>query len=113
MYLCILNPAHPRRRKKITLMEEIAHRHMGHQPSRVITDSIDVKARDYDKACETEAFGIGAATLLPWPQLFGLLNIGSSVPEIAERFDVSRQLVEYRIKITGASRLYRARRRAG
>src|SRR5579862_5340661 len=59
-FLCILNPAHPRRRKKITLMEEIAHRHMNHHPSKVITDSVDVKARDYDKACETEAFGVGA-----------------------------------------------------
>lgn len=111
-YLCILNPAHPRRRKKITLMEEIAHRHMDHQPSKVVTDSVGVKARDYDKACETEAFGVGAAALLPWPKLFSLLNAGSSVPEIAERFDVSRQLAEYRIKITGASRLYQARQRA-
>jgi IrrE N-terminal-like domain len=112
-YICILNPRHPRRRNKITLMEEIAHRHMKHRPSKVVADSADVKARDFDKACETEAFGIGAAALLPWPQMFGLLNTGNSASDIAEHFDVSLQLVEYRIKITGASRLYLARRRAG
>lgn len=111
-FLCILNPTHPRRRKKITLMEEIAHRHMKHRPSKVVADSAKVKARDYDRTCETEAYGIGAAALLPWPQLFRFLNSGSSAPEIAEHFDVSHPLVEYRIKITGASRLYQARMRA-
>jgi len=112
-YVCILNSGHPRRRRKITLMEEIAHRQMKHQPSKVIVDSSDVRARDFDKACETEAFGIGAAALLPWPRMFELLNKGKSVSEIAEHFDVSTQLVEYRIKITGSSRLYWSRRRAG
>jgi hypothetical protein len=112
-YLCILNPTHPPRRRKITLMEEIAHRHMKHQPSKLVVDSSDLRARDFNKACETEAFGIGAAALLPWRQMFDLLNSGSSVFEMSEQFDVSTQLVEYRIKITGASRLYWARRRTG
>ena len=112
-YVCVLNPGHPRRRRKITLMEEIAHRHMKHQPSMVVVDSSDVRARDFDKACEAEAFGIGAAALLPWPSMFELLNSGNSVSDMAEHFDVSTQLVEYRIKITGSSRLYWARRRAG
>jgi hypothetical protein len=110
-YLCILNPGHPRRRHKITLMEEIAHRLMQHRPSKVVADSTDLRARDFDKACETEAFGIGAAALLPWPRMFELLNCGNSVSDMAEQFDVSTQLIEYRIKITGSSRLYWARRR--
>lgn len=112
-YLCILNPGHPARRRKITLMEEIAHRHMKHQPSKVVVDSVELRARDFNKTCETEAFGIGAAALLPWQQMFAMLNSGGSVFEMSEHFDVSTQLIEYRIKITGASRLYWARRRAG
>jgi hypothetical protein len=112
-YLCILNPGHPPRRKKITLMEEIAHRHMKHRPSKVVADSSDMRARDFDRDCETEAYGVGAAALLPWSQIFAWLNRGNSVDQIADHFDVSSQLVEYRIKITGASRLYWSRRRAG
>ena len=110
-YVCILNPDHPPRRNKITLMEEIAHRHMKHQPSKVVADSSGVKARDYDRACETEAYGIGAAALLPWAQIFGMINKGISVEAMADHFDVSAQLITYRIKITGSSRLYDARRR--
>ncbi len=111
--LCILNPFHPPRRKKITLMEEIAHRFMGHQPSKIVADSSTVRARDFDRKCETEAYGIGAAALLPWSQFFHLMNNGSTVSEIAEHFEVSTQLIEYRIKITGASRLYRSRQYVG
>ena len=50
--------------------------------------------------CETEAYGMGAAALLPWAEFFGLLNSGSSAAKMAEHFDVSLQLIEYRIKIT-------------
>lgn len=112
-YLCILNPFHPPRRKKITLMEEIAHRFMQHQPSKIVADSSNVLARDFDRKCETEAYGIGAAALLPWTQFFPLMNQGSTISEIADHFDVSTQLIEYRIKITGASRLYRSRQYVG
>jgi Zn-dependent peptidase ImmA (M78 family) len=110
-YLCILNPLHPPRRNKITLMEEIAHRFMKHEPSRVVADSSDLKARDFNREFEREAHGIGAAALLPWPHFFELINKGITVFEISEHFGVSTELVEYRIKITGASRLYWARQR--
>jgi hypothetical protein len=93
-------------------MEEIAHRHMGHKPSKVVLNSSEVRARDFDKACEAEAYGIGAAALLPWARMFALMNNGDSASDIADHFEVSVPLVEYRIKITGASRLYGARRRA-
>ena len=92
-------------------MEEIAHRHMKHRPSRIVVDSSDVRARDFDKACEREAFGIGADALLPWPHYFELLNNGNSAASMAEHFDVSTQLIEYRIKIACASNLYWVRRR--
>jgi hypothetical protein len=110
-FLCILNPAHAPTRNRMTLMEEIAHRYMNHCPTKVLLDSSELRARDFDRACEKEAYGIGAAALLPWSQLFELINSGHAVDSIADHFEVSQQLIEYRIKITGASRLYAARQR--
>lgn len=61
------------------------------------------------KAQEEEAFGIGAAVLLPWSLFFASINSGRPVEEMAEEFEVSQELIRYRIKICGAARLYKLR----
>jgi hypothetical protein len=90
-------------------MEEIVHIHRGHRPTQVICDGNGVSVRDYNKATEEEAYGIGAAALLPWSEFFRALNAGKPAAQISEEFDVTIQLVEYRIKRTGAYNLYRKR----
>ncbi len=110
-YLCILNPTHSHRRNKITLMEEIVHTHLNHKPSRLLIVAGGVQIRDYDNAQEEEAFGVGAAALLPWKLFFIALNAGQTIDEIAEHREVTPDLVKYRIKITGAYRLYQARQK--
>ncbi|MFO0701993.1 ImmA/IrrE family metallo-endopeptidase [Nitrospira sp. BLG_2] len=111
--ICMLNPFHSRRRNKVTLMEEVSHIHMDHEPSGVSYDSHGLLVRDYHAKQEKEAYGIGAAALLPWKAFFYALNAGKSVEEMAEIFEVSSDLIQYRIKITGGSNLYRKRRRDG
>jgi len=110
-FLCILNPTHSARRNKITLMEEIAHAHLGHKPSGLICISDGLQVRDYNKAQEHEAYGVGAAALIPWVTLFPALNAGRSINELAETFEVTPDLIQYRIKITGEFRIYQARQR--
>jgi hypothetical protein len=110
-HLCILNPTHSRRRNKITLMEEIVHIHLKHVPSRLLVAAGGVKVRDYDKAQEGEAYGVGAAAMLPWRPFFAALNAGRTIQELAELHDLTPDLVGYRIKITGAHHLYQARQR--
>jgi hypothetical protein len=109
--ICILNPQHKVRRNKITLMEEISHNYLKHKPTTVTLRAGRVEVRDFDAAQEAEAYGVGAAVLIPWPQLFGMLNRGSDVPSVADAFEVSEELAIYRIKITGAYRLFLARQR--
>ncbi|MGB9454479.1 MAG: ImmA/IrrE family metallo-endopeptidase [Bryobacteraceae bacterium] len=109
--LCILNPRHQKRRNKITLMEEITHSFLHHKPTKITLRGGTVEVRDYDATREAEAYGAGAAALIPWTLLFRLLNQGTNIPELAERFEVSEELAEYRIKITGAYRLFQARQR--
>ncbi len=102
--LVILNPNHGRARTNATLMEEICHVFLGHQPNRLSVVTKDsrgrVMARDYRKADEEEAYGVGAASLVPYASLRSLLRRGKNSREIANHFRVSRELVEYRMKVT-------------
>ena len=59
-----------------------------------------VLARDYNKADEEAAYAVGAAALVPFAALRRAVLAGHSAEQIARRFGVSRQLVEYRIKVT-------------
>jgi hypothetical protein len=107
--LCMLNPLQSPGRSRITLTEEICHCYFGHQPTAFVVNAQGLLVRDFNKKQEEEAYGVGAAVLLPWNLFFPLLNKGTGVEDLAEGFDVTTQLVEYRIKITGASALYRSR----
>ena len=104
MKLVILNPNHGAARTKATLMEEICHVFLAHQPNRLSVVTKDergkVMNRDYRKADEEEAYGVGAAALVPYAALKRLLLQGKSSREIGLHFRVSRELVEYRMKVT-------------
>jgi hypothetical protein len=110
--LVILNPKHGRARTNATLMEEICHVFLGHQPNRLSVVTKDsrgkVMARDYRKVDEEEAYGVGAASLVPYASLSSLLKRGKNSWEIATHFRVSRELVEYRMKVTKLWSEYKA-----
>jgi len=110
--ICILNSTHGPRRSKITLMEEIAHIHLRHVPTGLMRSADGLRMRDYDKAQEEEAFGVGAAALIPWEAFFRAINAGTTICQLAETYELSEQLITYRVKITGAYKLYSARQRA-
>lgn len=104
MKLVILNPNHGAARTKATLMEEICHVFLAHQPNRLSVVTKDergkVMNRDYRKTDEEEAYGVGAAALVPYATLKKLLLQGKNSREIGVHFRVSRELVEYRMKVT-------------
>jgi len=109
--LIILNPTHGKNRHNATLMEEISHVFLGHVPSRLEIKARNrdgrIIARDYNHAIEEEAYATGAAALVPYAALKRFVMQGKTAAEIARHFNVSRALVEYRIKI---SRLWDAYR---
>jgi hypothetical protein len=104
MKLVILNPNHGAARTKATLMEEICHVFLAHQPNRLSVVTKDEKGkvmnRDYRQTDEEEAYGVGAAALVPYATLKRLLLQGKTSREIGVHFRVSRELVEYRMKVT-------------
>ncbi len=109
--IVILNPTHGRLRTNATLMEEISHVFLGHQPNRLHVVTEDERgrtsSRDYRKADEEAAYGTGAAALVPYSSLRRLLHKGQTSSQIAKHFRVSRELVEYRLKVTRLWRTYR------
>jgi hypothetical protein len=102
--LIILNPTHGKNRHNATLMEEVSHVFLGHKPSRLAVKTKDkqgnIIARDYNQDIEEEAYGTGAAALVPFTALKKFVEEGKTSREIARHFKVSRALVEYRIKIS-------------
>ena len=124
--LVILNPAHGQHRNRATLMEEVAHVFLGHKPNRLavinepkseVRDRKSTKrnstvarnaakagsrtlARDYNHDDEEAAYAVGAAALIPYAALRRLVKSGRRADQIARHFRVSRQLVEYRLKVT-------------
>jgi Zn-dependent peptidase ImmA (M78 family) len=102
--LIILNPTHGKNRHNATLMEEISHVFLGHKPSRLAIKNKNKAgqaiARDYNESIEEEAYSTGAAALVPYTALKRFVEQGKTSAQIARHFNVSRALVEYRIKIS-------------
>lgn len=102
--LIILNPTHGINRQNATLMEEISHVFLGHRPSKLAIERRDrsgkITAREYDRAVEEEAYGTGAAALVPYSALKRMVLAGKTSAQIANHFHVSRALVEFRIKVS-------------
>ena len=110
--IVILNPNHGRMRTNATLMEEVSHVFLGHQPSRLKvvaeTSSGRTVSREYRKPDEEAAYATGAAALVPFAALRSFVLDGQTAPQIAKHFHVSRELVAYRLKVTRLWKTYRA-----
>ena len=110
--IVILNPNHGRLRTNATLMEEVSHVFLGHQPSRLKvvaeTETGQTVSREYRAADEEAAYATGAAALVPFSALRRFMLEGQTSQQIAKHFRVSRELVEYRLKVTRLWKMYRA-----
>jgi hypothetical protein len=109
----ILNPKHGRARNNATLMEEVCHVFLGHKANRlsIVAQNKQGKtvARDYNEADEEAAYAVGAAALVPFAGLRQLMRQGRTSIEMARHFNVSRELVEYRLKVCRLWAEYRER----
>lgn len=111
--LVILNPKHGTQRNNATLMEEVCHVFLGHKANRlaIVAENKQGKtvARDYNEEDEEAAYAVGAAALVPFAALSRFVSKGKTSREIAQHFNVSRELVEYRMKVSRLWAEYKAR----
>jgi hypothetical protein len=95
----VINEKQSAGRRAATLMEEICHTLLGHDPSSLFGNGAG--GRSYDISVEEEAYAVGAAALVPYRALNECLSRDCSVAEIAKRFGVTKSLVEYRMRVLG------------
>jgi hypothetical protein len=111
--LVILNPRHGAQRNNATLMEEVCHVFLGHKANRlhIVAEDKNGKtvSRDYNDADEEAAYAVGAAALVPFASLRRFVLKGKTSKEIAQHFNVSRELIEYRIKVSRLWQQYKER----
>ncbi|HEX8098301.1 MAG TPA: ImmA/IrrE family metallo-endopeptidase [Pyrinomonadaceae bacterium] len=102
--LVILNPRHGVQRNNATLMEEVCHVFLGHKANRlaIVAQNKQGKtvARDYNEEDEEAAYAVGAAALVPYAALRRFVLRGKTSKEVATHFNVSRDLVEYRMIVS-------------
>jgi Zn-dependent peptidase ImmA (M78 family) len=101
-FFVVVNPSHQLSRQRNTLMHEIAHIHLEHTPARVdFSESGMMLLSDYPADQEDEADWLAAAVLIPRDALHNLRRAGQGSDEIAAYFGVSKQLTDWRIRMTG------------
>jgi len=102
--LVMYNGHHPERRIRATLMEEFFHLWLEHPTEKLRLLGNGEGRREYDGTKETEAYGSGAAALVPYQPLKAMLAAGRVVREIADHFFVSEPLVQFRIRVSKLKR---------
>jgi transcriptional regulator with XRE-family HTH domain len=107
-WLILLNHTHTPERQRATLMEEICHVLLGHHLT-VISHVEGQTFRNYNRDQEIDAYALGAATLVPKPEVLSRVKNGESAEAIAKHFGVSDELIQYRIKVTGGWYEYKLR----
>jgi IrrE N-terminal-like domain len=107
--LIFYNDAHPLNRIRSTLMEEFFHIWLEHPRSTLRLFSEDGSWRSYDARIEQEAYGSGAAALVPYSPLREMVMTNVPTAKIARHFKVSEDLIVFRTKVT---KVYRRRRRS-
>ena len=103
--LVILNSAHPRTRQANSLAHELAHVILNHtsDDAKVSLEGFLFRAR-FDKEQEDEANWLAGCLLVPREGLLQADWLTPNPAELAKRFGVSTDLVNWRLKVTGIMR---------
>ncbi len=96
--LVVLHPAQTAERANVTIMEEVAHAHLGHRPSLLVTQPSGLKKRQYNQTDEDEAYWTAAAALLPRLVVAEAVWRGRSVEDLAAAYSASVECAQFRIK---------------
>jgi Zn-dependent peptidase ImmA (M78 family) len=98
----LINPQHAPERQRNTIMHELAHIRLAHVATRVDVgpDGI-LLVSEYSEQDEDEADWLASALLLPRDALHYFRGRGQTIEQIADHYGVSKQLCEWRLRMTG------------
>lgn len=97
--LIVENPRHAPTRRASSLAHELAHVILEHEPAPVLSS---VGTRSWNPEQEQQADWLGATILVPRPAALAIARSGEPHDDAAARYGVSVQLMQWRIRATGA-----------
>ena len=101
-YLVVFNPSQSDKRVNSVIMHELAHIMLGHRlASAGTSEDGHLLPSNYDQDQEAEADWLGGTLLLPRPALLWMRKQGMTAPEATEHFQVSTDMLNWRIRMTG------------
>lgn len=104
-YIIIYNPTHSPGRQSSDIMHELSHVLIGHKPAQVIMSAEwDIVLRSYDQKQEDEAGWLAGSLLLPREALLHVGRTRMSEETVCEQYQVSTELLKYRLNVTGVAR---------
>jgi hypothetical protein len=106
--LIVHNDNHHERRQAANIAHELAHGILGHPPTPPLDD---LKRRNFDKTIEDEANWLGPALLISEEATLHIVATGMAIQEAVRHYKVSNDLINMRLRVTGAQT--RVRRRGG
>ena len=95
----ILNNTHSISRQNSSMAHEVAHTLLAH-PLEVL--SVRVDCRDFDGGLEAEANCLAGCILIPNEAAWRIVGSGMDLDSAQEQYGVSRQMLEYRLNVSGA-----------
>lgn len=102
--LIIVNSSHAPVRKRSSLAHELAHLILRHKPGRVdISPAGHLLLSSYDKEQEDEADWLAGTLLVPRNGLVRAYRESQDVVALAERFEVSKDMLQWRLRMTGVA----------
>jgi len=104
----VYNDAHTLARQNSDIGHEVAHGLLLHPPTPALDDK---GCRNWNQDIEDEATWLAGALLVTEDAALSIARRGLSRAEAAEQFNVSEQMIQFRLNATGAiKRVQRARR---
>jgi len=104
-HVVVVNTAQDERRVPNNVVHELAHIILGHSATRVdISEDGHLWLTTYGRDQESEADWLAASLLLPREGLLSCFSRRRNVEAVAARFQVSVELVRWRLNATGVSR---------
>jgi Zn-dependent peptidase ImmA (M78 family) len=105
MTAIVHNDTHHIYRQRSNICHELAHCLLGHHGCTILNDN---GTRTYNSEIEDEAGYLGGALLLPREAALHVLENGLK-PQAQRLFGVSRPMLDYRLRISGAQTIFERR----
>lgn len=98
-HIIIYNQTHTFERTNSSLAHEASHIILGHEFSSIL--DMKMVSREFDKEKEDEANWMAACLLLPEDGLIWALKKNMNIERIADHFNISKQMAQWRYNSTG------------